>query len=412
VELRELELVSQRWQGERWVHRLLIIKPGEVTRPKQAVLIVAGGSWRGEEEPLIGEGKMPKEARLFLPAAEQLGSVIAVVTRVPFQPMFDGRKEDDLIAFTMDRYLETGDDGWPLLLPMVKSAVSAMDATQAYAAEQWDIRIEHFTVTGASKRGWTTWLTAAVDERVNAIAPIVIDVLNMQAQMAHQADTWGEPSLMIRPYTELNIIDRFDSPRGQSLLSIVDPYAYRERLRAVRKTILLGTNDPYWPVDAANMYWDGLAGAKSLLYAPNSGHDMGRGLLQVVGGLIATHRAAADGSALPEPAWRITPNDGACVFDVTSASPPSAASLWWADSASRDFRQAVWQTRPITSADERVTTDVPRPVSGYRAAYVALTYPDMPAGLQFCTQIAVIAKDRASDPVPAAPEAMGNGGGQ
>ena len=34
-------------------------------------------------------------------------------------------------------------------------------------------------VAGASKRGWTTWTTMAVDKRVFAAIPIVMDILSM-----------------------------------------------------------------------------------------------------------------------------------------------------------------------------------------------------------------------------------------
>ena len=41
--------------------------------------------------------------------------------------------------------------------------------------------VDEFTVTGASKRGWTTWTIGAVDKRVKAMAPLVLDCLNMRA---------------------------------------------------------------------------------------------------------------------------------------------------------------------------------------------------------------------------------------
>ncbi len=216
--------------------------------------------------------------------------------RCPFQPLFD-RREDALIAYTFDQYLQTGDAGWPLLLPMVKSATRAMDAVQSIAHQRWNVSIESFTVTGASKRGWTAWLTAATDPRVMAVAPMVIDVLDMRAQMAHQRATWGEFSDEIRDYSALDLQSRLQSERGDALLRMVDPFSYRQRLTQP-KLILLSTNDRYWPLDALNIYWPGLPDPKNVLYVPNQGHGL-RDADRVINGLSALHRYAAAGKLLP-----------------------------------------------------------------------------------------------------------------
>ena len=50
------------------------------------------------------------------------------------------------------------------------------------------MRIENFVVAGGSKRGWTTCCTAAIDKRVLAAVPIVIDVLNVNANMQHHVE--------------------------------------------------------------------------------------------------------------------------------------------------------------------------------------------------------------------------------
>ena len=95
--------------------------------------------------------------------------------------MFDGMVEDGLIAHTFAEFVKTGDATWPLLLPMAKSAVEAMTAAQQIAQPTaGGSRSTASCTTGASKRGWTTWLSAAIDDRVMGLVPMVIDMLSLE----------------------------------------------------------------------------------------------------------------------------------------------------------------------------------------------------------------------------------------
>ena len=105
---------------------------------------------------------------------------------VPNQPTYfadDGwsirRKEDDFIAKTWELFLRnTSNTEMPLRNPMVKAAVRAMDAAQEYLLQKTGQNVTRFLVAGASKRGWTSWITAAVDDRVVALVPCVMSLLN------------------------------------------------------------------------------------------------------------------------------------------------------------------------------------------------------------------------------------------
>jgi PhoPQ-activated pathogenicity-related protein len=117
---------------------------------------------------------------------------------VPNQPLVfnkDGKErvEDDLIAYCHIKFLETGDATWVTRLPMVNSAVRAMDAATEFLASEagGKIAIKKFVVAGGSKRGWTTWLTGAVDPRVKAIVPVVIDVVNVRPSMMNHYAAYG-----------------------------------------------------------------------------------------------------------------------------------------------------------------------------------------------------------------------------
>ena len=113
------------------------------------------------------------------------------------------RVEDEMIAYTWDKFLRTGDERWPARLPMTKAVVRAMDAVTAFCAKPpagAAAAIDRFVVAGASKRGWTTWTTAAVDKRVVAIVPIVIDVLNVEPSFDHHYRAYGFYAPSVKDY--------------------------------------------------------------------------------------------------------------------------------------------------------------------------------------------------------------------
>ena len=166
-----LEFTSQTWRGHLWRHDLLVLRPTSVRRADTAMLFITGDTYTAPNQ---------LETDRFHEVAQRAGAVVAILNKVPNQPLYDGRKEDALIAFTFDQYLKTSDPTWPLLFPMVKSALRAMDALQSFAEQEFDQRIERFVVSGESKRGWTSWLTGAVDTCVVAIAPMAIDMLKMK----------------------------------------------------------------------------------------------------------------------------------------------------------------------------------------------------------------------------------------
>jgi len=355
-------MTSQTWKGIRWQHWLSIIKPDEVAYPDGALIFISGGN-NNQEKPPLGRG----EAQALAIVAKQLKAVVVMLNQVPNQPLFDGLYEDGIISLTFENFLKTGDAEWPLLLPMVKSAVRAMDTVQAVGKKEFGQDIERFMLTGGSKRGWTTWLTAVVDPRVESIAPMVIDVLNMDEQMAYQKKVYGTYTDEVSEYTNRGLQEQMASEGGKGLLAIVDPYEYRDKL-TLPKLVVLGTNDEYWCVDSAKLYFDDLKGKSWLHYEPNAPHGLN---LNVVPVIMAMYRSMLTGKSLPEVKWRRT-EDGE--MEVSWNDPGGKAVLWQATSPNRDFRQSEWTSSPLEAkSPARVTVTAPE--SGWRAFFVSVEFP-------------------------------------
>lgn len=402
ADVLELTLASQTWQGVLWQHQLLLVQPRRVRDTGHAALIVGGGRWRPEYAQVAEDGTLPEDAQLFVAIARALRSTVVVVGQVPFQPLFD-LTEDRLIAHTFERYLATGDPEWPLLLPMVKSAVRALDASSAAAIAEWGAPLERFTVLGGSKRGWTAWLTAAVEPRVTALAPVVIDALNMERHFPHQTEVWGAPSEEIEPYTALGLHEVLGSAAGANLRAIVDPYSYRAAITQP-KLVVLATNDRYFPLDSANLYWDGLVGPKYLLYLPNEQHSIER-YGPFVRTLRALHAAVAGGTPLPNPRWEYRASEAGLELCVRS-NGARRLRVWRAESAGRDFRDAVWAAAEHGRRDSARFL-IAQPASGYAAVFAEAEYRRGLRAFSLSTNLAVVA---AADARPYGTEPRGEAG--
>ncbi|HOJ62110.1 MAG TPA: PhoPQ-activated protein PqaA family protein [bacterium] len=384
----DLRLVSQTWQNIVWTHQLRIVVPGKRGDSGLALLFITGGSNK-DGEPNWNT-KLDDEAGLIGQIASRSGSPVAVLHQVPNQPLYDGKVEDDLISHTFLQYFETRDETWPLLLPMVKSAVKAMNAVQEFCQRELNWSIRQFVVSGGSKRGWTTWLTGAGDQRVAGIAPMVIDILNMSKQMDYQLQNWGEYSEQIDDYTRKGIQQRMNDPEGIDLRKIVDPYSYISQL-TLPKMLFMGTNDPYWSVDAVKLYWDDLLGEKSIHYVPNVGHGLGDGK-QAVNNLAQFFGTFVKGEQRPQLTWSYGMQDGKIVLKADGGESAKRATFWWTTSGDLDFRNNLWLSRNCRDREGTafvVQGDLPK--KGYAAVYLQVFFPG-PLGDDYslCTRIHVL----------------------
>ncbi len=317
---------------------------------------------------------------------------------VPNQPLVfneDGKKrtEDDLIAYCHIKFMDTGDASWLPRLPMVKSAVRAMDAVTEFLAttEGGKTTVKKFVVAGGSKRGWTTWLTGAVDSRVSAIVPIVIDVVNVRPSMMNHYAAYGFWAQAVGDYTRHKTHERFDTPQFTNLLRIVDPYFYRDRLK-MPKFIVNASGDQYFTPDSSKFYFDDLLGPKYLRYVPNANHSLAGS--DAGDSILAFYRSIVEGSSLPKFSWKVQA-DGS--IRVQSATKPMEVNLWQATNPkARDFRlvtiNQAWKKSVLKSeGKETWTARVDKPAAGWTAFFVELVFDSGDkVPYKFTTQVHIV----------------------
>jgi PhoPQ-activated pathogenicity-related protein len=369
-----VRMTSQEWRTAAevtpsvWKHWMRIYVPDTVSHTT-GMLYIRGGANREEH---------PEADETLAAIARDTHSIVSELCDVPSEPTtfandaFGPRTEDEIIAYTWRKYMETGDSSWPLRLPMTKAAVRAMDTVTAVAAsdEGGHHLVDHFLVLGASKRGWTTWTTAAVDSRVVAIIPMVIDVLHVIPSFKHHYRSYGFWAPSVKSYYDEKLMDSLETDGFRKLMEIEDPYSYRARL-TMPKLLINASGDQFFLPDSSRYYFDELPGEKHLLYEPNSDHSL-KGT-DVVESVAAFYQSILAGGQRPSLQWSFE-SDGS--IRVTADRPPLKVTLWQATNPKhRDFRvEAIghaYRSSELTAEKPGVyVARVAKPAKGWTAFFV------------------------------------------
>ena len=355
IEEIQLQLTSQTWREGKaenvdhsvWKHRLTLYLPA--SRSTSPCLLMINGGYCHDPSMEATPGSQIDSAYL----CQLTGAPVATLKDVPNQPLCfaDGEpgNEDDLVAWSWQKFLDDPQAHrfYPLQWPMVKSTIKAMDAITEFTASH-HCPVEEFILSGASKRGWVSWLTAATDFRVAAVIPIVIDVLNVRANIHHHHNVYNGWASAIRAYSDPdhNVLESLDTEAMQDLLQQIDPLNYTDQLQ-LPKYIINASADEFFPPDSARFYYQQLPSPKWLRYLPNSSHYIGRDVNVNTTELMASAFGALSSRQgfMPDMAWQILDRGG---LELRVNQKPCLALVWICHNPEqRDFRKETLQASNI-----------------------------------------------------------------
>ena len=382
----KLNMTSQNWLTDAdfspssqskslWWHILLVLVPDEIKYTTNATMYITGGSMD------TFDVEKSEDTEVALSLATGTGVVTGVLYQVPNEhttfaadPIQKSRTEDSIIAFTWDHFLRDTSKPevracvrrlspcavlpprpllthppppppppppyppqWLVRFPMVKASVRAMDAIAEFVTKKMpekNLHLDYFTVAGASKRGWTTWLVGVVDpKRVVAMVPIVLDAINFVDVIHHQYRSYNGFSFALSDYTDMNLLQRMDTPEMLLLQQNEDPYFFKERM-TMPKLIINAALDEFQQPDDNLFWWKSMPEPKHLMMVPNAEHSLATGILEVVPGVAAwISHLLRKTAGMPKLDWTIDSTDGhiTATIDQSRGSPEiEEVNAWWA----------------------------------------------------------------------------------
>mmetsp|Transcript_101649 Transcript_101649/g.282926 ORF Transcript_101649/g.282926 Transcript_101649/m.282926 type:complete len:531 (+) Transcript_101649:48-1640(+) len=397
-----LNMTSQRWQTRKrvdfpvWWHTLVVIVPqnlqikdwatielnfgihkrdGELIRidnrhvhePVQDAMQSSVEINSGNLERHLPELKQAVQQAAFLAARTRAAS--ASLLNLPNaeetfadDPVSTRRAGDYLKAFTYADFLDHPDEPERIMdLPTAKAVVRAMDTVAAFTATLPAMSpVTRFGVTGYSKLGTATWITAAADERVKAIVPVAIyltfatlptlmpppeNALSSAAAGLERQAAYVAPESAESPY--LPVALSMATSEFHRLLTIIDPLYFSSRL-GLPKLVIMAANDAVvgqFEFQVTELLPQ-LRGRSAYNLVPNCEHDAS--LMRSLPSIAAFFRGFLLGLNPPAIEFQLLNKERALGVRQARdfAKPPVAVRLWSGSPVKRFTGSALAESPP------------------------------------------------------------------
>ncbi|XP_071108310.1 autocrine proliferation repressor protein A-like [Haliotis cracherodii] len=414
-----LNMTSQKWKDETvvtnpiWWHYLTITVPDKLVFKDSAFILIDGGS--NHAGPPSVKDNFVSLTTMMAVSTGCIGADLKMIPNQPTtflaDPTHKARSEDAVIAWTWKTFVQVNSSDPELLLrfPMTKATVRGMDTIANFSQSLQEINIDKFYVAGASKRGWTTWTTAAVDPRVKGISPIVMDLLHMVKNLHHHFRAYGGWTFAFKDYYELNFTESLDHPNTQKMADIIDPISYNDKLTMPKLIISTGGDEFFLP-DDSHYYYNDLNGPKYLRILPNAEHSCAGHEISLLFTMRAFFLSIMSASPLPKFSWvrELTANGGK--ITVTTETEPLTVTSYWAKTIGgerRDFRllvgtpgnpekpfphPVIWHSQATEYVGNNTyVAEFENPDEGWRAFFIQLTFRGVKDSvLEFTTESQII----------------------
>ena len=412
----ELNSVKWPWNSSisevitptQWNNIIDIYIPRKTIKEGSAfVYIDSGDNYDKEGKPLSVSQVNP----IFTGLLQQMGAntILVDIKDIPTQYLnINGvaKKEDAIIAYSWNKFINDPIHYiyHPLHLPMQVAVSQSMTLVQNELKNKLGIVINKFVISGTSKRGWTTWMVALADNRVVATIPMVIDILNTTKQLPHIFDSYGKHwPIALTDYYKESIPQYLDTTNPLysnylKLIKVEDPYSYlnnpkyKYKLKHLSNYVINSSGDDFFTPDASKYYFNDLLGSNTLLYVPNSSHNIGKSgfLSKLITSVSAYYNRIVSKHELPSIKWHSTKLEHSRKITVHVNELPTKAVLWVAhNKITRDFRYACnIKYTPIDVQINKVTKQISASYSlsnlGWNSGFLELDFKD---GLTVSSQI-------------------------